>query len=201
MLYTALDMDTDTDSEYTRRLIELRHSGASWKRCGAELGRTRQAMQMQARRLRDAGKWTLPDGSPARGAPVLAGPATGRPRNDIPSVSLSLRFALDVDLLIRELADAADMRLGQVVAEAMTRAVARANRKRVSRTPLGLTPGEPTDVAAGRRSITIGVNVPQPLYEQVEAIRPPDVPMMTLVAEQVHRMLADLNYRLVDGEG
>ena len=189
---TAPIGDTAT---FHRRLITMRHGGASWRDCSAELGRTPAALNIVARRLRDRGEWTLANGKPAQGAPRAG--SRGRPRNAIPSAPVSLRFAPDVAAALRGLSRDAGKREGEVVAEAMQRALARHLGKRVSRTPLDLEPGERVDVCDGLRSETIAVNVPRPLFDDlIAALGSADYPM-TLIGDAVHRLLHDLNYRLV----
>jgi hypothetical protein len=184
------------DASLVRRLIMLRHGGASWHQCAAELSRTPGALSIVARRLRDRGEWKLANGKPAKGAPRAG--QRGRPRNAIPSAAVSLRFAPDVATALRTVARCAGKREGEVVAEAMQRAVTRHGGGHVTRTPLGLERGERFEVCDGLRTETVAVNVPQPVYDSlIQALGSSEYPM-SLIADAVHRLLHDLNYRLVD---
>lgn len=179
-----------------RRLITMRHQGASWDDCATELGRSSAALNIIARRLRDRGEWKLANGRTARGAPRVG--QRGRPRNVIPSAPVSLRFAPDVAATLRTVARCAGKREGEVVAEAMRRAVDRLGGRRVSRKPLDLEPGDRFEVCDALRTETMAVNVPKPLFDEMIQAHGPSDPPMSVIADAVHRLLHDLNYRLVD---
>lgn len=185
------------DADINRRLIDLRHAGKSWPAIERELNLSEPALRMRANRLRDAGEWTLPNGKPANGAPKSNG--RGRPRNPVPKLPVSIRFAPDVANALRTVAACAGLRLGEVFTEAMQRAVARAAGEHVDRTPLGLDPGEAFDLCDGNVSVTLSVNVPRDVYEALVATAPADSPN-TVIADAVYRLLRDLNYRLVECE-
>lgn len=178
-----------------RRLIDLRHTGTPWDECAKKLHMTTPALQLRARRLRDSKQWRLSDGRPARGAPKRG--QRGRPRAIVPRTPISPRFAPDVDAALRTVAACANLRLGEILTEAMQRAVDRAAGERVSKTPLGLDPGSPFQLCNGIRSAVMAVNVPRPLYEALVALDP-DKPAMTAIADAAHQLLADLNYQIVE---
>lgn len=184
--------------DFARQLIDLRHRGVPWERCAEQLGRTTSALNIIARRLRDKGEWTLPNGKPAQGAPRAG--VKGRPRNATPSAAISPRFAPDVADALRTVANCAGVRVGAVVAAAMQRALDRLAKRGVNRTPLGLEPGERFDLVAGNRTTTLAVNVPQPLYEEFAAAFGSDDYIMTAITDAAHRLLADLHYTLVTPE-
>lgn len=189
--------EPETDlSPIDRRLIDLRHAGTSWPDCAKQLRfYTVAALRMRANRLRDAKRWKLANGKPADGAPTRG--KRGRPKNAVPNVPVSLRFTVDVVGAVRTVAACAGVREGLVVAEAMQRAVSRAAGKRVPSTPLGLSPGKSFELCDGHKTETISVNVPKPVYDALvgKAAQP-----NTVIAEAVHRLLRDLNYRLVECE-
>lgn len=193
----ALSKPPPAADSLDQRLIALRHAGTPWPECARRLLHSVAALRMRANRLRDAGEWKTPDGKPARGAPKPGG--RGRPRLVVPNVPASIRLAPDAANALRTVAACASLRLGEVVAEAMQRAVDRAANKRVSRPPLGLDPGEPFDLCDGNKSETLSVNVPKPLYEAFIATTPGKQPT-SAIADAVHRLLRDLNYRLVECE-
>jgi hypothetical protein len=200
--YTAWTMPSPPTSAaasgdtLARRLIIMRHQGASWDACATELGRSAAALNIVARRLRDRGEWKLANGREARGAPRVG--ERGRPRNAIPSTPVSLRFAPDVATALRTVSRCAGKREGEVVAEAMRRAVARRAERRVSRKPLDLEPGERFELCDGLRTETVAVNVPQPLFDAFIKLHDSSEYPMSLISDAVHRLLHDLNYRLVD---
>lgn len=182
------------DDDVSRRLIELRHDGKPWQDCARELGCSINSLKTRARRLRDARQWKLTNGKAARGAPSTD---RGRPRAEVPRIPVSIRVTPSTAEALRGLALTTEMRLGEVVAEAMQREVERAAKTRPSRTPLGLDPGERVDLLGGHRTETISVNVPRPLYDEVIALAPKD-PAMSTIFGVVSRLLVDLNYRFVD---
>lgn len=187
-------LQTPADDDVSRRLIDLRHAGKTWQECAQELDCSANALKTRARRLRDAGQWRLVNGKLARGAPSIQ---RGRPRAAIPRTPVSIRVTPSTAIALRSLAESTGLRLGEIVTEAMQRAIDRANRKRPSRTPLGLTPGESIDLVAEHRIDTISVNVPQPVYDDCIALAP-DEPAMSTIYAAVARLLTDLNYRFVD---
>lgn len=182
--------------DFARQLIELRHRGVSWEECAKQLGRTASALNLMARRLRDRKEWKLANGRPAKGAPRAG--VKGRPRNATPSAAISPRFAPDVADALRTVANMAGVRVGLVIAEAMQRALDRHAKRRVSRTPLGLEPGERFDLVSGNRTITLAANVPKPLYDLFVAAFGEREYTMAAITNAAHRLLADLNYTLVD---
>lgn len=188
----------ESDPSLARRLITLRHGGASWDACARDLGKSVAALNIVARRLRDRGEWKLANGHAARGAPRVG--ARGRPRNTIPSTPISLRFSPDVIAALRTVAQCAGVRVGLVVAEAMQRAVDRQAERRVSRQPLGLDPGERFDLCDGTCTETLAVNVPRPLFDALVDTSASAERAMTQITAAVHKLLRDLNYRLVDCE-
>lgn len=182
-----------------QRLIDLRHRGATWGECVDRLGGTPASLRGRASRLRDAKQWTLVDGSAAKGAPKAG--RLGRPRNKIPTVPVSPRFAPDVAAALRVVAACAGVRLGVVITTAMRRAVDRANGIPLEQYPLGLEPGKPFDLADSRRDITVGVNVSQPAYDAL--VKHSErlwigAPINTAVTYAAHDLLRDLNYQLVE---
>jgi hypothetical protein len=189
-----LDTPSLPVDEVARRLIDLRHEGTSWSRCAELLGYSVDALKTRARRLRDAEAWLLADGSPACGQPSLS---RGRPKNRVPTVPVSPRFSPDTAEALRMVARCAGLRLGEVVAEAMQRAVDRSEGRRPSTLPCGLERGEIAELCDGQHTETISVNVPLPIFDACTALDP-SRPAMTVIAEVVTRLLVDLNYRLVD---
>jgi hypothetical protein len=189
---------TSPPPEFARQLIDLRHRGVPWEECAKQLGRTASALNLAARRLRDQGKWRLANGRPAKGAPRAG--VKGRPRNATPSAAISPRFAPDVADALRTIAASAGVRVGLVIAEAMQRGLDRHAKRRVSRAPLGLEPGERFDLVAGNRTTTLAVNVPQAIYEPFAALYGAEGYVATAITDAVHRLLGDLNYTLIDPE-
>lgn len=104
--------------ERTRQLILLRHRGASWKHCAEQLGKSVEYLRKLSVKLRDSGQWRI-NGQPARNASVagLSGAPIGRPRVD--SASVNVRLPIDVVAALHEVAKQNDLRLGEVISEAM----------------------------------------------------------------------------------
>lgn len=185
-----------------QRLIALRDQDVPWAEVAKELGYTVQALKVRARRIRERGDWTI-NGREARGAPTVNG--RGRPRNVVPKVPVSPRFAPEVGAAVRQVAeDAGGLLVGDVVAEAMKRALARRRRRGKNKeldSPFNLDPGKPFKLCNGHRTETLACNVEQPIFEAFSAaFVDEDTPVSTAIAEAVHQLLMDLNYRLVDCE-
>ena len=184
-----------------RRLIDLRHAGQTWAQIADVLDCTLSAIKAKAQRLRDAGLWQLADGTPADGAPAKG--KLGRPRNDVPSIAVSLRFSPDACAALHAIAEASGLRLGEVVSAALERATQRVQGQDVSAEPFGLDPGAVAKLGTDNRTETISVNVPAPVYAAFMAIDQSewsnvlarrDQPPNTLIAAAVDRLLLDLNY-------
>lgn len=181
-----------------QQLIDLRHRGATWAVCAAQLGSTSSSLRERACHLRDAKCWTLADGSHAKHAPSAG--KLGRPPNKIPTIPVSARFAPDVADALRTVAHCAGVRLGVVIGEALRRFVAAAEGRRLEQYPLGLDPGQPFDLVDHLRSETISVNVPAPVYRAVQACASRlliGMPINSVVMYAAHALLQDLNYRFV----
>jgi hypothetical protein len=174
-------------SERDRRLVTLRHRGVAWTECARQLEQRVDALRRQATRLRDAGQWTLADGRPARGAPQPG--KYGRPRRP-PYKVVSVRFDPAVADALRGIAAAAKVSLSRVVETALERHLRRRVGGRVSKSPLGLAPGEPVALVVGPKTTKFGVTISRELLAALDEARP-----STAIASAVEALLRDLHYQ------
>lgn len=171
-------------------IIDAHSRGVPWEEIGASLSprRSSEAVQLAARRMRRRGEWPV-----VRDAVREMPSGPGRPRNRVRTRAVSPRFAPEVAATLRAVAAAADMRLGAVVEEALARAVARHDGRKVSRAPLGLDPGGKVRIAGGSRSETVSVCVDAETFAALRKITP-DVTASAAVHDACARLLQDLHY-------
>jgi hypothetical protein len=111
------------NDELTRRLIELRHAGTKWTECADLLDVPINDLRRLSTELRDAGRWCLEDGSPARGVSMngLKPRGSGRPRDADPAIAIGTRVMPDVLECLREVASANGITLRATIAAALRR--------------------------------------------------------------------------------
>jgi hypothetical protein len=175
-------------------IIDAVGRGVPWDQIGASLSppRSSEAVQLAARRMRRRGEW--PDN---KSAVRMHPEGSGRPRNRVRTVPISVRLAPQVDTALRDVADAAGMRIGKVVDVAVQRAVKRLSGGRVSSRPLGLDPGEAATIEAGSKTETLSVCINAEALDILrEHFADTDVAPMTAVHDAIVRLLADLHFKV-----
>jgi hypothetical protein len=183
-------VNAKTRAIVTPKLIELRHRGKSWRHCAEQLGQPVDELRELSVQLRDAGRWRI-NGQPARNASVagLTGAAIGRPRVD--SVGVNVRLPSDIARALREVAEQNDMRLGEVVSEAM-----------VSTTfadDASLTFGKlaPRVVQCGPPKQNVNVRVSTAVFNEFTTRHGQSQAIGSLVAAACEQLLRDLGCELV----
>lgn len=170
-------------ADWVTTLIKLRNANTTWRDCAAQLGKPIEELRALAKQLREAGEWKLPNGQLARGASTagLSGRPMGRPRNEVPTVCVSPRFAPDVSIALREVANTNGLRVGNVVSWAMA--------------SLSLPKCKPRRVLLGLRTEVVSVRVPSTVYNAFMSTR--EGRPLTLIAAACEQMLRELGYELV----
>lgn len=176
-------------------VIEGWQAGKTWAQIGAEIpdarGRPRspETVQRYVRRLRKKGEWPA-DVEGVRELPS----GIGRPRNLRRSRKISPRFSVGVTQAIRAVGEAADLRLGEVMTQAIERHLARVSGEKLEPEPLGLVPGASEVVIDGPKSETLSCAVDEESFAAL--LDKLDTRDNTAVSEAVVKLLADLNYRI-----
>jgi hypothetical protein len=176
------------------RIADAAARGVPWDEIGASLSppRSSEAVQLAARRMRKRGEW------PTNESAVRLRPdGPGRPCNRVRTVPVSVRLAPEVDKALRDVADAAGVRVGKVVDEAVKRFVKWLSAEHVSDEPLGLDPGDEVVISAGNKSETISVCIDKQAFDALcEHYADTDTAPMSAVHNAVVRLLQDLNFRV-----
>jgi hypothetical protein len=181
-------------AEQKALMIRRLGEGKTWDQIAAELGRSSEALQRAARRMRKRNEWPSSSDAP-REQPD--GP--GRPRNKVQSRSISPRFSPDIAQALRAVSKSADVRIGVVLSTAITREIGRLNKRALDKTPLGLDPGKTEKLYDGSRSETIAAFVPLDDYKTFVKLAAKNEGWTPAYAVTIacHRLLTDLNYVIV----
>ena len=187
---------TEDKAEIVRRA----DAGETWEAIGQALGRSSTAVEHAAHRMRKRGEWPRNSRS-ARLPPD--GP--GRPRNRVATTAVSVRVSAEVEVALRDVAARAGLgnRVGTVLTEAITRAVARADDTElpalsVKRLSSKSRAADRRLVSAPRsRTVSVCVDA-QALADLVR--RNPTLAPTGVVGDAAERLLQDLGYVLVDAQ-
>lgn len=183
-------------AEQKTLMIRRFGEGKTWDQIAAELGRSSEAVQRAARRMRKRGEW--PNGGET---PREQPDGPGRPRNKIQTRSISPRFSPDIAQALRAVSKSADVRIGVVLSTAISREIGRLHKRKLDPNPLGLDPGKREKLHDGSRSETIAAFVPLDEYKTfVKLAKAEGWTPAYAVTVACHRLLIDLNYVIIAQE-
>ena len=174
--------------------------GLTWSRIGELVpdanGQPRSAASVQcyASRMRAQGLW--PDVEGVRESPQGR---PGRPRNRVRATKVSPRFAVEVNAALREVADAAGMRLGEVLTAALDRQLLHVRGRPVAVCPLGLEPGKWMSLQDGCRSCTASCSVDRDTLAALAELWP-EKRRNTIVYDAAVALLEDLHYLILEAD-